>query len=167
MANVSNFRTINFPAMLRETLTDVFSLSKAGQATWGYKFCAAVLAVFLNPLADFETFRQKENLIANCKWQVGQLTYVLNYLYDRVQKRIYITQSISTPVFFWQFPYDPSPLMLGTFDEDPLAFLQTFGSNVASSVVTIHVPVAADVVDLTASVSQIAMDGIPYEIETF
>jgi len=163
MANVSNFRRIDFPAMLRETLTSFFSINKRGAATWGFKFCAACLAVLIIPFQDFDAYRKKMWLIANCKWQVGQLTNVLNKLYDPVQKRIVVLQAVSTPQFLNLFPYNAT-MWAGSFDDDPIVFLQTFGSQASRTIVTIQVPAGVDLDDLTATVALIAMDGIPYKI---
>jgi len=165
MANLSNFRKIDFPAMLRETLTSFFSINKAGAATWGYKFCAACLAVLIQPFKDFDAYRQKMWLIANCKWQIGQLTYVLNRLYDPALNRITIAQAVTTPQFLNAFPYDGT-MWAGSFDDAPIVFLQTFGSQAAKTVVTFVVPAELDLDDLTATVALVAMDGIPYKIVT-
>jgi hypothetical protein len=161
----NNFRNINFPVMLYETLTGFFSINLSGQASWLYKFCAACLSVLQPSFNAFQAFRTKEYIIANCKFQIGQLTNVLNYLYDPVQKRIYITQSTVGAVYFWKFAYPPS-LFLSDFNSAPEAFLETFGSRVAVSTVSINVPAGIDLVDLTATVAQIAITGIPYQIVT-
>lgn len=149
--------------MLRETLTSFFSINKAGQATWGFKFCAACLAVFITPFAAFDTFRRKMYLIAKCKFQIGQLVNVLNFLYDPVQKRITIEQAIATPQYLQMFPY-AGTMWAGSFDDDPIVFLQTFNSQAAHTIVTIHVPPGLDLDDLTATVALIAINGIPYKI---
>lgn len=162
MSNPSNFRSIDFTEMLYQTLTGFFSINKALLPTWGYKFCAACLTVFQGPFASFDAFRQKEYLVANCKWQIGQLTNMLNKLYDSTLNRIYITQSIANPEFFWQFAYPPS-MFLSDFGTAPMQFLEQFG-NVATTIVTIHVPNTVPLSDLTAVVAQISITGIPYQI---
>lgn len=151
--------------MLYETLTGFYSINSAGQVSWLYKFCAACLSILQVPFNNFVVFRTKEYIIANCKFTIGQLTNVLNYLYDPVQNRISITQSTVGAVFFWKFAYPPS-LFLSDFGSAPLAFLETFGSRVAVSAVTINVPPGIDLIDLTATVAQIAISGIPYQIVT-
>lgn len=166
MANVTNFRNINFTALLYETLTGFLSINKAQNPTWFYKFCAACLILFQQPFVDFVLFRNKEWLIAQCKWQIGQLTNVLNYLYDPIQKRIYIAQAIATPEFLMQFPYPPEQY-LNDFSNDPaLEFWNQFGTGPLTSLVTIHVPndPAVDLVDLTATVAQINIEGPKYQI---
>lgn len=166
MANQSNFRNINFTALLYETLTGSLSINAAFTPTWFYKFCAACLAIFIQPFAAFNIFRQKEWLIANCKWQVGQLTNVLNYLYDPIQKRINISQSIALPEFLMQFPYPPEEF-LSDFDSAPLNFWTTFGNGPATTTVSINVPndPAIDLTDLTATVAQINIEGPKYTIQ--
>lgn len=152
--------------MLYETLSGFFSVNAAGQLTWIYKFCVACLVVLQGPFTDFDNFRKKEFIIAGCKWQIGQLTNVLNFLYDPTQNRITITQSISTPQFFWKFAYPPT-MFLSDFGSAPMDFLEDFESGVAKSAVSINVPSsfnAAIVDDLIATVAQIALTGIPYVI---
>lgn len=163
MANLTNFKNINFTALLYETLTGFLSLNKAQMPTWFYKYCAACLVLFQQPFLDFDTFRNKEWLIANCKWQIGQLTNVLNYLYDPTLNRINITQSVATPEFLMQFPYPPEQF-LGQFGDAPLQFWQAGGSGPATTAVSINVPGDADIVDLTATVAQISIEGPKYTI---
>lgn len=151
--------------MLRETLTTALSINKVYAPTWMYKFCAACLSVLVQPWTLFDAFRQKEWLVASCMCQVGQLTNVLNYLYDNVQNRIYITQAVATPQFLMQFAYPPEGYA-SDFGSAPLLFLEPFGG-VLETVVTINVPASADVVDLTAIVAQIMLEGIVYKIVTF
>lgn len=161
----NNFRNISIPNMLYETLTGFYSITGIGTVSWLYKFCAACLSVLQTPFNDFVTFRTKEYIIANCKFTIGQLTNVLNYLYDPIQKRITITQSTVGAVFFWKFAYPPS-LFLSDFGTAPSAFLETFGSRVAVSTVAFNVPAGIDLIDLTATIAQISIAGIPYKIVT-
>lgn len=163
MVNPSNFRGIELKALLYETLSGFLSLNKALDPTWLYKFCAACLVIMDVPLTDFYAFRNKEYLIANCKWQVGQLQNVLNFLYDKVQNRIIVAQSIAHPEFLMEFGYAPEQF-LSEFEEDPIEFWREFNDGTASSSVIISIPVDADLVDLTATVAQIAMEGVPYKI---
>lgn len=151
--------------MLRETLTTALSLNKLIAPTRMYKFCAGCLSVLIQPFTLFDAFRRKEWLIANCKWQVGQLTNVLNSLYDSTLNRIFITQSVATPQFLMQFAYPPEGYA-SDFGSAPMMFLEPFGG-VLETVVTINVPGSADLVDLTATVAQIAIDGPEYKIVTF
>lgn len=163
MANTSDFRNINFTALLYETLSGFLSINKAGTPTWFYKYCVACLVLLQQPFLDFVTFRNKEYLIANCKWQIGQLTNVLNYLYDSTLSRINISQAVATPEFLMEFTYPPEQF-LGDFDSDPMEFWNSFGSGPATSIVTINVPAGVDLADLTATVAQIAIAGIKYTI---
>lgn len=150
--------------MLYETLTGFFSITAAGAVSDLYKYCAAFLSVLQTPFNSFDAFRKKEYTIANCKWQIGQLTNVLNFLYDPTQKRIYITQSFSTPTFLWKFAYPPSGFF-SDFGSDPMMFLETFASKTATSAVTINVPSEIPLDDITATIAQISILGIPYKIQ--
>lgn len=165
MANFSNFRSINFTLMLYETLTKFFSLNKVGNASWLYKFCAACVQPLQQPFADFVTFRNKEYLIAQCKFTIGQLTNVLNYLYDPVQNRINITQSIANPVYAMQFAYKPI-LFASRFGTPALIFARGFTDRTGQTTAKINVPAGIDLSDLTATVAQIDITGIDYQIVT-
>ena len=48
---------------------------------------------------SFEVWRANNKIIANCKWQIGQLTNVLNYYFDSTYSRIYITQKALLNIF--------------------------------------------------------------------
>lgn len=150
--------------MLYETLGGAFSITKDAQVSDLYKFSAACISVFQGPFNDFAAFREKQYLIANCKCQIGQLTNVLNYLYDSIQNRIYITQSTANPEFFWKFAYPPA-MFLGRFADAPKRFLRRFGDKSSASLVTVVVPAGLpNLSDLTATVAQIFLTGIPYQI---
>lgn len=164
MANPSNFRKVDLKALLYETLSGFLSLNKALDVSWLYKFCAACVVLFNVSLTDFYAFRNKEYLIANCKWQVGQLQNVLNFLYDSVQNRIVVTQSIAHPEFLMEFGYAPQQFLTEFDDDPPLEFWREFQDGTTTSIVTISIPADADLIDLTATVAQIAMEGVPYKI---
>ena len=153
----NNFRTISFPRMLYNCLTAPFSINASNLPTSIYKYCAAFLGILQQPWLDFIAFRNKQALIASCKFTVGQLTNVLNFLYDPTLNRIYIVQSVANPEYFWQFAYPPS-MFLGQFGSAPLQFLRGFDDLEATSLVTIHVPAGADIVDLTATVAAISIE---------
>jgi hypothetical protein len=131
-----------------------------------YRYLAAFVAPLQSPFDSYNTYRSKEALIASCKWQIGQLTNVLNYLYDSIFNRIYISQSViatNTDPMFQYPPYNFDKV----FAEDPVIFERSFGDKVASSLVTINVPNIVNQSDLAATVEQIRMQGIPYRIAIF
>lgn len=163
----NNFRNINYGRLLYEALRNYFSVNGVtGQLTIFYKFMAAVIQP-LQPVFDaYVLFRIREALIASCKWQIGQLTNVLNYLYDNTLNRIFITQAsaiiVSDPIFAY-----PPDHFDREFAEAPIIFERQFGDTLGGTLVTIHIPVAVDEADLKSVVEQIRMQGIPYLIETF
>jgi hypothetical protein len=163
MAN--NFKNINYARQLYESLRNYYSVNTAGQITILYKFLAAMLQPLQAPFDSFVLFRNKEALIASCKWQIGQLTNVLNFLYDSVLSRIFITQNSITVIADPMFQYAPI-----NFDSDfgtaPLEFERKFTDRASETVVTINVPAGVDLADLTATVEQIRLKGIPYQIVT-
>lgn len=163
---MANFRHINYGKLLYETLRAYYAVNSSGNITVMYKFLLAIVQVLQSPFDEYEIYRTKEAIIANCKWQVGQLTNVLNYLYDPALSRIFITQSAISPIDDPTFAYAPYNFDT-VFAEDPEIFERTFSDRVASTLVTINVPVGVNISDLTATVEQIKLTGIPYQIVTF
>ena len=119
----------------------------------------------------FETYRQKIYLISICKWQMGQLQNLLNYFYDPISKRIYLTQATLFEV------YDPVIAeTTSNFDS-----VMTESTDINEPVITdvmgsfpmiIHIPVAIHddttiLNDLIATVEKIKLAGLGYTIETF
>jgi hypothetical protein len=160
------FRKISYGKLLYETLRAYYSVNTSGNISIMYKFLIAIVQVLQMPFDDYDIYRTKEAIISNCKWQIGQLTNVLNFLYDPALSRIYITQSIVLPVDDPTFQYPPYNFDT-VFAEDPVVFERTFSDKVASTLVTINVPAGVNISDLTATVEQIRITGIPYKIIMF
>jgi hypothetical protein len=161
-----NFKKIHYGRVLYETLRAYYSVNSSGNISQLYKYLLAIIQVMQAPFDGYDIYRTKESIIANCKWQVGQLTNVLNYLYDPTLNRIFITQSILLPVADPTFSYPPDNFDT-VFDEDPEIFERTFTDRAASTLVIINVPTGLSVSDITATVEQIKLTGIPYQIVTF
>jgi hypothetical protein len=163
---MSSFRNINYGRLLFETLRNYFSVNATGEMSLLYKFLAAIVQPLQPPFDALVAYRTKEALIANCKWQIGQLTNVLNYLYDTTLKRIFITQSVLTVIADPMFEYAPVNFDV-EFGETTSVFEREFGDRVAASLVTINIPSSVNESDLVATVEQIRMQGIPYIISVF
>ena len=81
------FKNITIYKILLESLRSYFTVNSKGILSELYKFCLCCVYVLQTPFNNFDTWRKRELLIAGCKWQYGQLAYVLNFLYNT----IYIT----------------------------------------------------------------------------
>lgn len=162
-----NFKDIHYGKLLYETLRAYYSVNSSGNISTFYKYLLAIVQTMQAPFDNYNTYRRKEAVIANCKWQIGQLTNVLNYLYDSTLNRIYITQSVILPVADPTFDYPPVNFDGAFTDSPPAIFERTFSDRVASTLVTINVPTGTNVSDLTATVEQIKFQGIPYKIIEF
>lgn len=163
---MAGFRNIDYGKMLYESLRNYYSVNATGDISILYKYLACFLAVLQAPFDAYAIFRTKETIIASCKWQIGQLTNVLNYLFDATLSRIYITQSTLSVVADPMFEY--APVNFDTvFTEAPVIFEREFGDKISGTLVTINIPAAVDEVDLRAVVEQIRMQGIPYLINVF
>jgi len=160
------YRTINVGRVLYETLRAYFSVNTAGQLSWLYKYCACILQPLVAPLEQYEIQRVYDGLIAGSKFQIGQLTNVLNYLYDNVLNRIFITQGYFDQTVARTF-IDAPILFEREFGEAPIAFAREFGDPIKFVGAIIHVPHTANVSALTATVAQMALEGLQYTIITF
>ena len=165
---MAKFKLISYGKMLYETLRNYYSVNSNGQMSILYRYLIAILAPLQNPFDTFNIARIKSRLIAQCKWQIGQLTNVLNFLYDATLSRIYITQSTSDPVSATTFAY-PAILQAFVFNEISTASLntqaRTFADQATKSDVIVHVPNTVNIPDLTATLEQIKLQGIDYQIE--
>jgi hypothetical protein len=168
MANqpTQRFRTISIPVMLYETLRAYYSVNSAGKVNWLYKYCACLLQPLIGPLQQYETERVINGLIANSKFQIGQLTNVLNYLYDNIFNRIFITQAFIDQTVARNFSEAPISFARN-FGETPIIFARNFGEQGKFINAIIHVPVSSNVSQLTATVAQMALQGLSYTIVVF
>lgn len=166
---MSRFRTIDYGKMLYETLRAYFSVNAQGEMSLLYKFCAAIVAPIQKPFDNYNTYRINAALIASCKWQIGQLTNVLNYLYDNTLSRIFIGQSVVSTVSDPTFVYPP----VNYDDVFANAYLineREFGDSLNISTVSINIPVtvaASSLSQITATLQLIRLEGIQYVINTF
>lgn len=152
--------------MLYETLRAYYSVNSAGKINWLYKYCACLLQPIIAPLEAYEAERIINGLIANSKFQIGQLTNVLNYLYDNTLNRIYITQGFYMQTVARNFN-EPPIAFARNFGEAPIIFARNFGEKPKLINAVIHVPFSANLSQLTATVAQMALEGLAYQIVQF
>ena len=160
------FKNINYRIMLFETLRKFFSVNSNNSISVLFTFLTAFVQLFEVPFANFVTFRNKEQLIAQCKWQVGQLANVLNILYDSTLKRIYCTQSTYNILAAPEFAYT-STTYCSDFGSAPLIFAGEFNDKVNTTAFIINVPTDVYNGDLVATINQIAFTGSNFTIQQF
>jgi hypothetical protein len=160
------FRQILYPETLYETLRGYYSVNSSGKVNWLYKFCAAIIQPLVAPFATYETQRVVNGLIANSKFQIGQVTNVLNYLYDNTLNRIFITQGYFIQVVDTTFAYAPINWD-DVFANPPEIFEREFNDPLEYVGVIIHIPSTSNLAALTATVAQMALEGISYSIVVF
>ena len=78
---MTSFKKISYPKMVYESLRNYFSINTNGQLSILYRYILSIVYTLQPSFDIFDDFRNRQKLIASCKWQVGQLTNVLNYLY--------------------------------------------------------------------------------------
>lgn len=160
------FKKIDYGQMLYEALRNYFSVNTAGEMSIIYKFCAACLFPLVGPFEVYAAQRQIYELVANCKWQIGQLTNVLNMLYDAIQKRIFITQATTAVLSAPKFPYTTGVQVRG-FGVAAQAQARKFNDKLGGTNVIINIPAGTDLAAITATIEQIKLDGIDYSINEF
>ena len=101
-------KSINYPKMLYSVMGRYFSINDAGELSRLYKYCMCILMPLQNAWYTFDIWRRKKQLIAYCNWQYGQLANVLNYLYDSLLNRIYISYSNIVGLFAPDIDYESS-----------------------------------------------------------
>lgn len=160
---MADFRNINYGKVLYEALRNYFAVNMQGDLTILYKYMAAVVQPLQQPFDAYVLFRTREALIASCKFQIGQLTNVLNFLFDNLLKRIFITQSAVSVIADPIFQYAPV-----NFDSDfataPVQYEPNFNDRTNQSLTIINAPLSVDLAELTAVIEQIRLKGIPYKI---
>ena len=119
-------KNINYAKMLYSTMGRYFSINSSGQLSRLYKYCLCLLWPFQLMFNTFDAFRRKKILIAYCNWQVGQLTNLLNNLYDPVQKRIYISQAGLLGLMEPDIDYE-STVFANDIDASPLTSSDSLG----------------------------------------
>lgn len=164
MAN--NFRDIDYGKSLYEALRNYFSVNTSGRISILYQYCACFLQPMQAPFDAYDAARIINALVASCRWQIGQLTNVLNFLFDPLLKRITITQSKTTVLSAVNFEY-PAILQVRGFDEAAIAQGRSFTDNSSTSKVTFNVPASVSLSNITAIIEQIRIQGIPYVIVQF
>lgn len=157
-------RNINYGFMLYESLRNYYSVNAAGNMTWLFKMLAAIVAPLQQPFNAYYAARVINILVAGCAWQIGQLTNVLNFLFDPTLARIYITQSVNISPAAPEFGYT-TPVNAPKFGYVSPVGVRTFGSKPETSIVTFNVPTALSIIlsQIEAVVAQVALTGIPYQ----
>lgn len=163
---MSQFRSIDYGKMLYEALRSYFSVNSNGEISILFKFIYGCIFPIQKKFDEYVDFRNKKQIIANCKWQIGQLTNVLNYFFDSTLKRIYITQSNANQIVDVTFEYNAINFDLD-FSQNAEIYEPIFGGQALKTSVIIMVPSGIDLNLITSVVEQVKMNGIPYTIQTF
>ena len=162
------FKTIDVSKSLKETMGAYHTINAKGQLSYLYKFSLCCLYILQAPFNSFHLWRIRTQLIAQCMWQIGQLTNVLNYLYDNTLKRIYIQQPTPLNIFIYAIDETHPSLWTYAIDEthDNIA-ISAIDEQLNSVYTIIYVPetvYADDLSQLTADIEQIKLEGINYQI---
>ncbi len=158
----TRFRNISYPKMLYETMRSYFSINRAGILSNLFRYVACIIQPLIAPWDDFEIARIQNGLIANTKWQMGQLTNVLNYLFDPVHNSIYISQiTITVPsVTGFQYPAIQQVRGFGGLAVQ----VRGFNDRSSQTPVIIYVPNYVNLAEIIAIINQIIIQGIVYQI---
>jgi len=165
------YKKIDYSKMLLETMRAYHSVNAAGQLSYMYKFALCCLYPLQQPFDNFDAWRKRILLIANCKWQIGQLTNVLNMLYDPILERISISQAETVGIFVPNIDEDESSYFAPNIDEGESEIMvpNIDDAVISSNTVTFHVPAliytnTALLSQLIADIEMIKLKGILYTI---
>jgi hypothetical protein len=175
------FKNITYSKMLYETLRNYHSVTKVyfdeeGNQQGGllsdlYKYCLACLYVLQAPWNAFNLWRRDKLIIASCKWQIGQVTNVLNHFFDAELSRIFITQRKLTNLFAPVIDGNESLTYgwpIDIYESEIFAPVITDTVTLATEV-SVHVPASiftspSIMNSLIAIIEQIKITGINYQI---
>ena len=162
------FRTINYGLMLYDSLRNYFAVNAAGNMSIMYKYLSAFVAPFQTPFNNLDTFRKQESFIAGCKWQIGQVTNLLNYIFDSVSNRIYISQSTTIILSDPQFAYAADHYD-SDFGTTPEQFERGFNDISSKTDLIINIPASLNIqnANIIAVINQVILAGISYSINYF
>ena len=168
---MSKFRNIDYSKMLYEALRSYFSVNKAGELSYLYKLLTCIIWPLKLQWDSFETYRKKMWLISQCKWALGQLTNLLNYLYDPINNSIFLLQS-SITLIFAPVIAETSSTFAPVIAETTTVFVPLIKDLPASVPMTVNIPasIEADTAtynDLVATIEKIRPLGLKYTIQTF
>ena len=150
--------------MAYESLRAYFAVNSSGQLSILYKFVISCLFILQLPFNNYDTFRVRKFIIANCKWQIGQLTNVLNYLFGTTL--ITINNSDITTINDVVFAETPDNYDLMFGPGNPINEI-LFGGLLSRSDITFHVPSGIDQNELISVIEQIKITGLQqYKIQT-
>ena len=160
------FKRLNYGKLIYESLRAYFAVNTGGNLSFLYKYCVCIIFPLQAAFDDYAAKRAINEIIAQCKWQIGQLTNVLNYLYDQTLNRIFISQAVTSTLSASKFPY-AIQLQVRGFGDPAQAQGRKFFDSLNTSKVIINVPLGTDIASITAVIEQIKISGIPYVIQTF
>ena len=167
---MSQFKNIYYPDLLHDSLRDYFSVNKAGNLSYLYRFILCVLWPLQTAWDSFNAYRLKTWLISQCKWQIGQLTNVLNYLYDSVSNSIYITQ-VSLSSDFVPVIAETTTVFAPVIAETTTVFvIPILDTSTLPVVINIPSSLGSDTVkyqDMISTLNKIKPLGITYTTQTF
>jgi hypothetical protein len=164
------FKDIQYHEMLLQTLGSYFSLNSSGKLSILYKSLYACLKPLQGWFNSFSTWRDTEQIIADCRWEIGQLTNVLNYIFDATQKRIFISQRQYALVFAPTINYEsedyvPSLNYESEFYVPNINDIYTVNSQVVINLPTELYADSFKQSEIISVIEQIKIDGIYYVIE--
>jgi hypothetical protein len=165
---MSQFKTIDYGMMTFEALRNFHALNKENLLSIEYRYTLSMVWPLNLSFSDFDKWRQEKQIIANCKWTIGQVTNVLNYLFDAELKRIYISQKRVANVFAPAIDYE-SAILAPDIEEESAVLAPNIDDNITSlAEVKIHIP--SDLYNshilgqIISVIEQIKMTGIFYNI---
>jgi len=165
---MASFRIMSYPYQLYETLRNYYAVNAAGEMSILFKYMSCFVQPLILPFNLYDIERRNAWLVAQCAWQIGQLTNVLNYLYDPILQRIYISQSQNLQPTAPEFGY-ATPQKAPVFEGNSIVQAPVFGQSAEYGNVIFYVPNALSSMlsQIKATIAQVALAGINYTVQLY
>ena len=166
---MSQFHNIDYAKLNFELVRNDLAVNKDEVISDFFKFLLCCTYPFQSRMADYYLWLVKQYKIAICDWTFGNVTNLLNMLFDSVDKRIYLNQVRLANTFDVTFSY-PATSYDNTF-ADTIEIIEPTFSTLANvnAIVTVWLPSVLfndgfAKQEIINTVEQIKLYGIDYQI---
>jgi hypothetical protein len=177
---MSQFKIIEYGKLLYETLRSNLSVTKVYTDDTGthggllsiiYRYCLSMVIYLQSYLDSFHIWRGNKWLISQCKFEIGQLTNMLRYMFDPTNN-LYISQTLVANVFVPSIVYYESSVLVPSLitSESSVLAPSITSQYTIRSLITFHVPLDYSIIgsvkynELVSVIEQVKFSGINYNI---
>ena len=161
------FKKISVGKTTFETLRNYFSVNAQNTLSFLYRYVMSCLYPLQVSWYNYENYRNYALILANTKWQISNLTNVLNYLFDPTNS-ITITQASYLNVYAPDFD-QKSSVYAYEFDDtlttgQTQLFCEEFDDNILVNGVVINTPSSDISKNVKTFADQVVITGLSYTL---